>query len=111
MSCGRARAAATVGLWLGTALLVLASGCSAVGRCTYGDHPTETGEVEVVSIVQEGKYYMVEVRGLFSETYTMDEAMYNSCLAQRGRDVGSKLPASSAPGGACPPVRVLVDCL
>ena len=82
-----------------TAVLVIAAlciGCGADGDCTYNENSPQTGTVDITSIEQDGEIYVVVVEGLFNTGFRLSSDVYQSCIVDKGYDVGSSVPACRA---------------
>lgn len=98
-----------------SAIILLFTGCPrAVGKCTYGERPAETGRVTIKSIEKlsdGGKFhYNVKVEGFFKRGFIIEEEEFNKCFKPAGYRVGSELQGSILSGGPCPPVYKLNIC-
>ena len=97
-------------------VVLLVSSCifRPIGKCTYDKNPPKEGAVTIVAI-EEKKYgpdslYLVRVAGFYNRTFRMKPGVFNACIKDRGRGVGSEMKAYVHSGGPCPPLFWLKDC-
>lgn len=97
------------------AALILAGCPPPIGVCRYGKIPEQKGRVAITGIekITEGKKDMVKVsvNGFFQRAFYLSPHHYEKCIVTKGYKVGSELAGRVLPGGPCPPMYFLEDCV
>lgn len=91
------------------------SGCfRPIGKCTYGDTPSQEGKLKIVQIkkntVDGASGYTVSVEGFFRRNFFYSEEKFIKCFSSGRYTNGSEVTGIVTPGGPCPPIYEIDIC-